>query len=85
VKRTPDAISKKRQELSKQIEALKTAIRDINIQIFLTSEKNKSSIRLKLAAYNQQLEALQKALKATQKSGKRFNLDYRKSLYPGVY
>jgi chromosome segregation ATPase len=83
VKHTPDAISKKRQELNRQIKALEPRIQSLSLQMPLT-DKDKFFKILKLAAYKKQLEGLQAALKDTQKAGRRLNLDYSKSLHPGV-
>lgn len=80
VKRTPDGISKKRQEIKRQIDVWESKIKDLAPQISLMPDKSKQ-----LTFATEQLIIMQKALKDTQKLGRGFNLNFRKKLYLGVY
>lgn len=83
MKKTPDDISKKRQEISRQIEAWDKVVKSLNHLIPVTFEESlEKSKRIKYAY--EQLKYLRQELVETQKSGRRFNLNYRNKLQPGV-
>lgn len=82
-RRTPDAISKKRQQLRNQIVNLEAYIFQTSSSLSLTYEDNiEQEAKLKRAQLL--VDSLKKELHNTQKEGRPFNLDFRKNLLPGV-
>jgi uncharacterized coiled-coil DUF342 family protein len=84
MKRTPDFVSKKRQELSRQIETLQSIINNLTMSTTFTQEQMQSKTN-KLNEYNRQLKDCKQELYETHKIGRHFNINYRKKLHPGVF
>jgi DNA repair exonuclease SbcCD ATPase subunit len=85
MKKTPDIISKKRQQLRQQIEALEEVINSLVLSSTLTHEEKQFKTS-KLNEYIEQLKDLKKEMYEIRSVNNRFNVYYRKSnLYPGVF
>jgi uncharacterized coiled-coil DUF342 family protein len=84
MKKTPDIISKKRQQLAQQIESLQLIIDDLSMSTTFTHEQRQSKTN-KINEYSNQLKNFKKELYETRNISKRFNINYGKNLRPGVF
>jgi hypothetical protein len=85
MKRTPDAISKKKQEIGGYIRATKLKINDLHLRTVL-SEENKLAINKEIKYHEEQLIRLTREMKELYKQGVRPGPQYQliRKLYPGV-
>lgn len=84
MKRTPDIVSKHRQELNRQIAVWENRIQLLNSQIVVGPESFEKK-QADLANCKKSIADLKRAIVKTQKFGRPLNLDFKKQLYTGVF
>jgi len=84
MKRTPDNVSKKRQELSHNLMIWQKTIEQLSLYVPMTYTDSIET-KQKLEYAYEQVKICKQELKNTQKYGRRLSLDFNKPLHPGVY